>query len=168
MPCGHIRAMRQAPAWGRNATCFRLLYDERPHFIGRYTMAESSQQAEFLLLSRGKWNPEKSPEEIQSAIDRFYVWYEQLLAEGKFKPGQRLSTEGKLVSSLGVMDGPFTETNEVIGGYWLIVADSLEAAAAIAAASPCLECGLSYEIRPVELERATAWRVSNETPLQRE
>lgn len=127
-------------------------------------MQKSAKQSEFLLLSRGKWNPAKSADEIQKAIDDFYVWHEQLVAEGKFKSGHRLSTESKLVSGLGVIDGPFTETNEVIGGYWFIVAESLEEAAAIAAASPCLACGLSYEIRPLELERASAWRVSNETP----
>jgi hypothetical protein len=127
-------------------------------------MQKPFKPTEFLLLSRGKWDPVKSPQEIQSAIDSFYTWYEQLLAEGKFKPGHRLSTEGKLVSLTGVLDGPFTETKEVIGGYWFIVADSLEDAADIAARNPCLALGLSFEIRPIEHERASAWRVANETP----
>jgi hypothetical protein len=126
-------------------------------------MQKPPKQTEFLLLSRGKWAPGLSAQEIQNAIDNFYAWHEQLVAEGKFRPGHRLSTEGKLVSLTGVIDGPFTETNEVIGGYWFIVADSLEEAATIAARNPCLACGLSYEIRPIELERASAWRVSNET-----
>jgi hypothetical protein len=129
-------------------------------------MSNSTQKRDFLLLSRGKWNPEKSPEEIQSAIDNFYDWYERMLAEGTFKPGQRLSTEGKLVTLDGVIDGPFAESKEVIGGYWFIVADSLEEAAAIAARNPTLACGLSYEIRPVEQERASAYRESNETPVR--
>ena len=127
-------------------------------------MQKSIKASEFLLLSRGKWDPNKSPEEIQKAIDDFYVWHEKLVGEGKFKPGQRLATEGKMVSLTGIIDGPFTETKEVIGGYWFVCARSLEEAAAIAADSPCLACGLSYEIRPVELERASAWRESNETP----
>ena len=54
----------------------------------------------------------------------------------------------------------------MIGGYWFIVADSLEEAAAIAARNPCMACGLSYEIRPIEYERASAWRVSSETPAE--
>jgi hypothetical protein len=129
-------------------------------------MQKPLKPAEFLLLSRGKWDPSKSPEEIQNAIDSFYTWHAQLVAEGKFKPGYRLATEGKLVSLTGIIDGPFTETNEVIGGYWFIVADSLEEAAAIAARNPCMACGLSYEIRPIEYERASAWRVSSETPAE--
>ncbi len=127
-------------------------------------MEKPLKATEYLLLSRGKWDPKKSPEEIQKAIDDFYVWHAQLVEEGKFRAGQRLATGGRQVSLTGIIDGPFTETNEVIGGYWFVIAESLEEAAAIAAQSPCLRCGLSYEIRPIEHERATAWRVTNETP----
>lgn len=126
-------------------------------------MSEELKLSEYLLLSRGKWDRDKSKEEIQAAIDDFYVWYEQRLAEGKFKSGQRLATGGKLVSKLGVTDGPFAEAKEVIGGYWFIVATSLQEACSIAAQNPCLACGLSYEIRPVESARASAFRESNET-----
>ncbi len=119
---------------------------------------------EFLLLSRGRWDPDKTAERIQSAIDDFYVWYERLVAEGKFKPGRRLAPDVKLVTRAGVTDGPFAETKEIIGGYWFIVAASLEEAARIAAENPCLACGLSYEIRPVELQRASAYREGSETP----
>jgi hypothetical protein len=126
-------------------------------------MSENSK-AEYLLLSRGQWDPEKSSEEIQEAIDRFYVWHEELVVAGKFKPGQRLATGGKLVSRSGVTDGPFAEAKEVIGGYWFIIASSLEEAASIAAKNPCLACGLSYEVRPIEDLRASAYREANETP----
>lgn len=127
-------------------------------------MSSPSPEHEYLLLSRGQWDPDKSAEEVQSAIDDFYVWYECLVAEGKFKRGRRLATGAKLVTRAGVIDGPFAEAKEIIGGYWFIVASSLEEAAAIAAGNPCLACGLSYEVRPVELERASAYRTTNETP----
>lgn len=130
-------------------------------------MSEERPLSEFLVLSRGRWNPEKSAEQIQQAIDSFYVWHERLVREGRAKPGQRLGTEGKLVSSWGVTDGPFTETKEVIGGYWFFYARDLDAAVALAAQSPCLACGLSYEIRPTEQERASAYKVTNETPRTR-
>ncbi len=38
------------------------------------------------------------------------------------------------------------EAKEVIGGFWFIVATSLQEAAAVAARNPCLACGLEYEI----------------------
>ena len=118
---------------------------------------------EYLVISRGQWDPDRSPEEVQKAIDAFYVWHDRLVAEGKMKPGQRLARRGKLVSRGRVIDGPFTEA-EVIGGYWFILARSLEEAADIAAGNPCLACGLSFEIRPIEHERASAFALTSETP----
>jgi hypothetical protein len=123
-----------------------------------------SASNEYLLLSRGQWDADKSAEQIQSVIEDFYVWYDRLISEGKLKPGRRLAVEGKRVTRAGTTDGPFAETKEVIGGYWFIVAGSLQEAATIAAESPCLAYGLSYEIRPLELERANAYRESSETP----
>jgi hypothetical protein len=123
-----------------------------------------SSKKQYLLLSRGQWKPEISKADIQIAIDSFYAWHKQLVAEGKLLPGHRLKVEGKLVSQLGITDGPFTESKEVLGGYWFVLADSLEEAAKISADNPCLACGLSYEIRELELEQASAYKASNETP----
>ena len=119
---------------------------------------------EYLLLSRGQWDADKSPEQIQAAIDAFYAWHEGLVAQGRFKSGQRLAKGAKLVTRSGITDGPFTEAKEVIGGYWFITAGSLEEAARIAADNPCLACGLAYEVRPIEPEKASAYREGNETP----
>lgn len=119
---------------------------------------------EFLVLSRGQWDKDAPPEKIQQAIDEFYVWLERCIAEGSMKMGQRLAREGKLVSRHKITDGPFAETREIVGGYWFIVADSLDDAAKLAAQNPCLAYGLSYEIRLLELARASAYVVTNETP----
>jgi len=121
---------------------------------------------EFLVISLGQWDPRRSPEEIQAAIDRFYVWHAQLVSEGKMRAGQRLAKEGRRVTRTGIIDGPFSETKEVIGGYWFILADSLDEAAGLAAQNPCLACGLSYEIRPLESIRASAFAVTSETPAR--
>ncbi|OWK37569.1 YciI family protein [Fimbriiglobus ruber] len=47
-----------------------------------------------------------------------------------------------------ITDGPFTETNEVLGGYYLILADSREAALRVAARHPGAKFG-SVEVRPL-------------------
>lgn len=129
-------------------------------------MAEPTLHAlhEYLLLSRGQWDADLPPERIQAAIDDFYRWYERLLEAGTIGAGQRLAREGRLVSRERVLDGPFAEAKEVIGGYWFIRARSLDEAAAIAAQNPCMACGLSFEVRPLELVRASACAVSAETP----
>jgi hypothetical protein len=128
-------------------------------------MNEQVSPSEYLVISRGQWDKEISREEIQNAIDQFYVWLSRLVDEGKMKTGQRLASEGKTVSRKNVVtDGPFGEAKEVIGGYWFIMASSLDEAAKIAAENPCLKCGLFYEIRPIDPERASAFVVTTETP----
>ena len=127
-------------------------------------MNEKSSLSEYLVISRGQWDKDRAPEEIQAAIDKFYVWKDRLVAEGRMKPGQRLATAGKIVSRDMVTDGPYSESKEVIGGYWFIVAGSLDEAARIAAENPCLACGLYLEVRPIDPERASAYHVTNETP----
>ena len=127
-------------------------------------MSTTSSTNEYLLLSRGQWDAAKSPEQVQAAIDAFYTWHARLVAEGRFKSGQRLTKQAKLVTRSGITDGPFTEAKEVIGGYWFVLAGSLEEAARVAADNPCLACGLAFEIRPIEPGQASAYRESNETP----
>ena len=119
----------------------------------------------YLLLSRGQWDETSSKADIEAAIDKFYAWYEANLEKGVFKPGSRLTTDAALVTREGVRtDGPFAEGKEVIGGYWIIVAESLAAAAAIASENPVLPHGLNFEIRPLESQRGSAYRHTNETP----
>ena len=128
-------------------------------------MNASSPQSEYLLLSRGQWDKGASKEDIESAIQKFYEWYEQNLAAGRFKAGSRLRIERAVVSKKGIhTDGPFGETKEVIGGYWFIVAPSLREAAELAAQNPCARFGLHFEIRPLESARASAYAVTSENP----
>lgn len=119
---------------------------------------------DYLVISRGQWDEQATREDVQRAIDQFYTWYEGHLASGRMKPGSRLAPVGKLVGHQLITDGPFTETKEVVGGFWFIVAASLEEAAELAAENPCLAFGLTLELRPLEAERALAVAVTNETP----
>lgn len=126
-----------------------------------------NSSSEYLLLSRGQWDKASAKADIESAIDKFYAWYEANLEKGVFKPGSRLTMDAAIVSREGIStDGPFTEGKEVIGGYWIIVAESLAAAAAIASENPVLQHGLNFEIRPLESERGSAYRHTNETPTE--
>src|SRR5262249_11165988 len=113
---------------------------------------------QYLVMSRGQWNPALSREHIQDAIDRFYAWHARLINEGRMQPGQRLAREARIVTQQRVIDGPFAEAKEVVGGYWFVEAGSLEEAAALLSESPCLACGLHYEVRPIEARRCSAYR----------
>ena len=128
-------------------------------------MNEPSPVSEYLVLSRGQWDQGASKENIESAIQKFYDWYERNLKDGRMKAGSRLSTEVAMVSRAGIVtDGPFGEAKEVVGGYWFIVARSLREAAEIAAQNPCAQYGLSFEIRPLESARASVYNITNENP----
>jgi hypothetical protein len=127
-------------------------------------MNQPAPKNEYLVISRGQWDESATPQQVQQAIDGFYAWYENNLALGHMKPGSRLAAEARRVSRLAITDGPFAETKELIGGFWFIVADSLDEAARLAAQNPCLAWGLTLEIRPLEAARALATAVTNETP----
>lgn len=127
-------------------------------------MDNPAPKKDFLVLSRGRWNEDASPEQVQEAIDRFYIWYERNLELGRIKRGSRLDAKTMLVSKASVTDGPFTEAKEVIGGFWFIVASSLSEASRIAAENPCLEYGLQLEVRPLDEQRASVQVQANETP----
>ena len=80
-------------------------------------MSTQTPSPQYLVISRGQWDNDASPEDIQKAIDQFYVWLDRLVGEGKMKPGQRLATGGKTVSRNNVItDGPYGEAKEVVGG----------------------------------------------------
>ena len=48
-----------------------------------------------------------------------------------------------------VTDGPFADTKEVFGGYYIFEADDLDAATATAARIPAVRLGGAVEVRPV-------------------
>ena len=123
------------------------------------------ENKEYLVLSRGQWDTTARKEDIESAITQFYDWITDHIAHGRMKSGSRLSTDRAVASKEGVIiDAPFCEGKEVIGGYWFIIATSLQEAAAYAAQNPCAAYGLVYEIRPLEAARASAYTTANETP----
>lgn len=119
-------------------------------------MSQQPPPAEYLVISRGQWDKNFSRDEIQNAIERFYTWLHGSIAEGKMKPGQRLTYKGKTVKrQSATTDGPFGESKEVVGGYWFILAKDLDEAAEIAQGNPCLDFGLFLEIRPIDPQIAT-------------
>jgi hypothetical protein len=48
-----------------------------------------------------------------------------------------------------VTDGPFVESKEIVGGYSIVEADSIDAAAQLAKGCPALSFGGNVEVRPL-------------------
>jgi hypothetical protein len=130
-------------------------------------MSTSTSKSEYLLLFRGtEWDKGLSPEELQKVMGQFMGWFDRLTQEGVLKAGQPLAREGKIVSGKSgrtVADGPFAESKEAIGGYFLLHAASLDQAVEIAKECPILKYGSSVEVRPVAEECPTMQRVLEHT-----
>ncbi|MEW7291252.1 YciI family protein [Aquimarina sp. 2304DJ70-9] len=108
---------------------------------------------EFLYLIRGGQEKyeKNSPEEMQKHMQHWQEWMGGLAQAGQLVGGQPLMTEGKTLSEGGakVIDRPLAEGKELVGGYLLIKADSLEHAADIAKDCPSFEYGCTVEVREI-------------------
>jgi len=109
-----------------------------------------------MLLFRGPhWDRGLPTDELQQAMNKVMAWFEGLNERGKIKGAQPLSGQGRVISGTDgrfVVDGPFTETKEAVGGYLVLQADSLNEAVEIAQSMPTLRYGISVEVRPILAE----------------
>lgn len=117
-----------------------------------------SDRIPYLLFFRNS-GPEThahlSADERQQLMLRWNAWYDRLASEGKAIEGQPLELETRIVSGRGgerVIDGPFAEAKEAIGGYVKLLVSGLEEATEIAQRHPGLEHGLIIEVRGMDHE----------------
>src|SRR5213596_3007442 len=117
----------------------------------------TQNQNGYMLLFRGNdWTKSLSPEEKQKVTDQC-----------KAIAGNPLEPEGKIVSGKNrvVSDGPFAESKEAIGGYFLLDVASFDDALAIARECPGLPYGVQVEVRPVAAECPLASELKTEVQL---
>ncbi len=89
-----------------------------------------------------------SPAQMEEMYAKFNAWKEKF-KENLHDLGGKLG-EGKIVTSEGATDGPFVEAKEVIGGYMIVSAESMEEAVEVARQSPGVAMpGSSVEVREI-------------------
>jgi hypothetical protein len=106
----------------------------------------------YMLIFRGnEWHKGLSPDQMQTISDQWMAWFKSLIAQGKAIAGNPLEPKGKIVSGRNghVVDGPFAESKEAIGGYFLLTVADLDEAVSIARQCPGLPYGAKIEVRPV-------------------
>jgi hypothetical protein len=111
---------------------------------------------QYLLLIYGAESNFDDLSEADSAkmVGEFGAFTQSILQSGNYKGGNRLHNVDKATTvrvkdgKKIVTDGPFAETKEQLGGYYLIEAANLDEATAIAARVPSARFG-SIEVRPV-------------------
>jgi len=93
-----------------------------------------------------------SPEEMQQMLQKWQTWIADGLKKGwMLDAGDALKKEGRVVNAKKVIsDGPFIEVKEMVGGFSIVQADTLDAAAELAKGCPIFLRGGSVEVRPLQ------------------
>jgi hypothetical protein len=108
----------------------------------------------FLFVYRSEPNNNQpSPEEMQANMKRWMDWVGSIAAQDKLVDrGSGLQAAGKVVKqNTMVTDGPYTEIKEVIAGYSIIKAASIEEAVTLAEGCPIFNTGGSVEVREINM-----------------
>jgi hypothetical protein len=110
--------------------------------------------AQYILLIYGPTEGGPSPEEMEAEMPRWYEYTQALQDAGVMRGGEALqwvetaTTVRVRNGERLVSDGPFAETKEALGGYYVIDVADLDAALSWAERMPNIGYG-SVEVRPV-------------------
>ena len=112
---------------------------------------KGGKMAKFVLLLKSGDFTEYSPEDMQRIVEKYLNWSQQLRDKNQHLAGEELSSNGRVVTVKNgkVVDGPFAETKESVGGFWLIEAENLEQAVQISRSCPHLDFKGEVEVREV-------------------
>jgi hypothetical protein len=96
-----------------------------------------------------------SPDDMQRILEEYRSWAGKLGQAGKLVGGEKLKDEGGKVmrqdkGQLKVVDGPYSETKEVVAGYFLIRAENYAQAVELAKDCPHLKYGAKIDVREVD------------------
>jgi hypothetical protein len=115
-------------------------------------MSNPSSNTFMYLLRGGISETTLSPEEMQAIIQEYRAYLQKLREHGHLIAGEPLEETGKILSGergRHVIDGPFTETKEAVGGYFLIRARDLDEAVELSRDCPIFAHGGELEVRPI-------------------
>lgn len=92
-----------------------------------------------------------STREMEELVNAHMKYAEQLADSGHLISGDGLEENGKVFTEKGaiIKDGPYMESKEIIGGYYLIEARDMDEAVSLAADCPCHLWGGKTEIRQI-------------------
>jgi hypothetical protein len=106
----------------------------------------------YLVLFRnqptsGTSQPGPSPEQMQQMYAAYKAWMDEFKAD-ILDVGDKLKSDGRLVTASGVADGPYVEAKELVGGFMIIAAETYDGAVAVVRACPAVHApGALLEIR---------------------
>jgi hypothetical protein len=95
------------------------------------------------------------PEVWQQVMDEYNAYTQMLRDRGVYQGGEALqpvqtaTTIRQQGGDTTTTDGPFAETKEALGGFYIVEAKDLDDALELGKACPGLKYGASIEVRPV-------------------
>jgi hypothetical protein len=109
-----------------------------------------------LMIYENEARFEKMAEaDLGKLLGEYRAYTESIIQGGQFKAGDALqptmtaTTVRVRDGKIAVTDGPFAETREQLGGYYLVEAKDLDEAVALAARIPGAQTGC-IEVRPIQ------------------
>ena len=107
-----------------------------------------------MLLHDAGFPKDISPDQIQAIVQRYVAWRQKIQQKGRKVDGHKLTDgQGRVMrgapGATKVTDGPYAEAREVIGGLFIIEADSYDEIVELSKDCPHLDFG-SIEIREVD------------------
>jgi hypothetical protein len=104
-----------------------------------------------MFVGSDDWYDTQTKEELAKAYQPIMRWWDDLVKTGVVKGGEELgmqrnaTTVKRVGGTMRVIDGPFIESKETVGGFALIEVEDLDKAIAIAKSWP----GGDVEVRPI-------------------
>ena len=92
-----------------------------------------------------------SPDAQQAHMQKWFDWVQKLTDEKRYVGGEALLPGGKTITGTKkvVTDGPFAESKEVVAGYFVVLAKSLDEAVDMAKQCPDYVLNGIVEVREV-------------------
>lgn len=105
----------------------------------------------YLLMLRGGEFQNYTQAEMANILKRYIDWGNELRERGIYVAGEELKESGRVLSGRDgqVVDGPFAETKEAVGGFYLFEAANYDEAVEIARGCPHLTFSGDVEIREI-------------------
>jgi hypothetical protein len=84
-------------------------------------------------------------------MQKWFTWVEKLSKQNRYVAGEALHPTGKTISGATktVTDGPFTESKELVGGFFVVLAKDMNEAIEMAKECPDYELNGIVEVREV-------------------
>jgi hypothetical protein len=99
--------------------------------------------------------PSLTPDQIMAMVKEYSSWSDRMRREGRFKAGDKLTDDaGRVMRAksgrISVTDGPYAESKELVGGYYIISAKDYDEACRVAESNPHFKYGGNIEVRQVD------------------